>query len=109
MMKPLQRALASLHGLWVGDAFGSHFEFDSVDWERPKRTAKSRILPSAIWTYSDDTQMALSVYETLRRFNQILPDKLAASFGGILTFLAAMVRVLKNSYPIYMMVEIGRY
>lgn len=81
-MKRLERALVALQGLWVGDAFGSHFEFEHVDWHRPRRTFESRQLPPATWRYTDDTQMALSVYETLRDFEAIIPNKLAESFSS---------------------------
>jgi ADP-ribosylglycohydrolase len=77
----LNRALNSLHGLWLGDAFGGHFEFEAVDWDRPKRAALQRRLPNPVWRFTDDTQMALSVYDTLRHDGEIQPDKLASSFA----------------------------
>lgn len=48
---------------------------------RPKRAATQRQLPPATWRYTDDTQMALSIYENLRRFGEINPTKLAESFS----------------------------
>jgi len=80
-MKRLDAALNSLMGIWVGDAFGGHFEFESVDWHRPQRAFQKRDLPSAIWRYTDDTQMALSVYDMLRQHCEIIPNKLAKSFS----------------------------
>jgi len=70
----------SLLGLWVGDAFGGNFEFESVDWYRPKRAFESRELPHGKWRYTDDTQMTLSIYELLKNDEQIDPNKLADSF-----------------------------
>lgn len=74
-MKQIERAFDSLIGLWVGDAFGGHFEFESVDWQRPQRAYKKRSLPPPIWRYTDDTQMALSVLiycDNLMKFDQIV-------------------------------------
>lgn len=79
-MKPIERAYQSLLGVWVGDAFGGHFEFEHVDWERPRRAFEKRDLPPSTWRYTDDTQMALSIYECLKQDNNINPDKLAESF-----------------------------
>lgn len=76
----LAKARLSLEGLSVGDAFGAHFEFESVDWERPKRAFKKRDLPPPVWRYTDDTLMACSIYAILRRHETIDPDKLAQSF-----------------------------
>lgn len=76
----LARARISLEGLSVGDSFGAHFEFESVDWERPKRAFEKRDLPLPIWRYTDDSLMACSIYDTLRQYRNIDPDKLAQSF-----------------------------
>lgn len=80
-MDNLDRAYASLIGLWVGDAFGCEYEFDSYDWFRPKRAEQTRELPPPIWRYTDDTLMALSVYAVLRQFGEVDSSKLAESFG----------------------------
>ena len=80
-MQSLERAYDSLVGLWVGDAFGGHFEFESVDWNRPQRAYETQELPPATWRYTDDTQMAISVYDILRQCGEIQPDKLAESFA----------------------------
>jgi len=79
-MEHIQHALTALQGLWIGDCFGSHFEFEHVDWFRPQRAFASRQLPEGPWRYTDDTQMALSIYETLQTHDTILSDELAASF-----------------------------
>lgn len=79
-MGNLDKAHDSLLGLRVGDAFGSHFEFEHVDWHRPRRAFESRELPDPIWRYTDDTQMASSIYTTLRQYSEIRSNKLAESF-----------------------------
>lgn len=75
----LARARLALEGLSVGDALGGFFEFND-------RFAASflvdRRLPSAPWHYTDDTSMALSIYETLRLHGFIHQDELAISFAG---------------------------
>src|SRR5437764_7320084 len=75
----LRRALMSLDGLSVGDAFGERFI------EHPDEVAESLILtravPDAPWRYTDDTMMALSVVETLRRHGGINQNHLARSFA----------------------------
>ena len=68
----LGRALLSLEGLSVGDAFGSKF------FAPPGR---DRAIPPPIWRYSDDTEMALAVVEALDRHDGINRDELALSFA----------------------------
>jgi ADP-ribosylglycohydrolase len=74
----LQRALLSLDGLSVGDAFGECF------FGNP-RIAEQRIrrreAPPPPWEYTDDTAMALSIVRCLRRRNRIEPDELAKAFA----------------------------
>ena len=69
------RALQSLEGLSVGDAFGETFFF------QPPETIASRQLPPPPWRWTDDTHMALSVVEVLLAHGAIDPDALAARFG----------------------------
>jgi len=74
-----QRALCSLQGLAVGDAFGSLFTwYDESDL--PDQVRERRI-PDDPWEYSDDTMMALSIVENLRDHDGIDQDALAASFA----------------------------
>ena len=40
----------------------------------------TRVLPSGPWPYTDDTEMALSIYEILKECDSIGQDKLAHSF-----------------------------
>ncbi|MEM6284863.1 MAG: ADP-ribosylglycohydrolase family protein, partial [Chloroflexota bacterium] len=74
----LQRARISLEGLSVGDALGGFFEFQTTG----ALLAVARIAPRARpWHYTDDTCMALSIYENLRLHERIDPDALGKSFG----------------------------
>ena len=59
----LARALHSLDGLSVGDAFG---EACLVDTRTLLARLEHRWLPDPPWTFSDDTVMAISVVETWR-------------------------------------------
>ncbi len=76
----LQRARLSLEGLSVADAFGGFFEGG-----RPESLPyhlKTRSLPSRPWHYTDDTNMALSIYSILRQYGEINQDKLGADFAA---------------------------
>src|SRR5436853_3124106 len=73
----LERARLSLDGLSVGDAFGQRFFYaPSVEW-----LIAERALPRPPWPYTDDTEMALAVVETLARRGRIEPDELAVAFA----------------------------
>ena len=75
----LQRARVALEGLSVADALGGFFEFNNpivvANYVRLKKT------PNVEWHYTDDTNMALSIYEILRKHGQIEQDALAQSFA----------------------------
>lgn len=77
MSTPLARARASLEGLSVGDAFGERFFGPPI----VEIMIAERALPAPPWRVTDDTWMALSVYEVLARFGGIDPDALASSFA----------------------------
>ena len=72
----LARAVLSLEGLSVGDAFGERFFSCSVEEMAPQRLA-----PPGLWVYTDDTEMALSVVSALRQSGEIDQDRLARSFA----------------------------
>ncbi|MFF4747438.1 ADP-ribosylglycohydrolase family protein [Streptomyces chengbuensis] len=72
----LDRALASLRGLSVGDALGSQF-FVPSNYPLLKR----RALPSGPWQWTDDTEMACSVVAVLVSHSRIDQDALALSFA----------------------------
>jgi ADP-ribosylglycohydrolase len=60
----LERARCALEGLSVGDAYGQQL-----------------FLTSAPWAFTDDTNMALSIFSILRQHGQIDQDRLAQSFA----------------------------
>lgn len=72
----LERALASLRGLSVGDALGSQY-FLPVNYPLLKR----REVPSGPWQWTDDTEMAASVVAVLVAHHRIDQDVLARSFA----------------------------
>jgi len=74
----LERARQSLIGLSIGDALGGFFEFGRGS---QNHFIKNRKLPNAEWHYTDDTNMALSIYSILRQFGEIKQDELAQSFA----------------------------
>jgi ADP-ribosylglycohydrolase len=75
---PLQRALRSLDGLSVGDAFGERF-FGKPDVVWSRIVAKN--LPQAPWNWTDDTAMARVVVTVLRDHHQLPPNLLAKEFA----------------------------
>jgi ADP-ribosylglycohydrolase len=72
----IDQALACLRGLAVGDAFGAQF---GLPGDHPD--VASRKLPRTPWAWTDDTEMACSVYAVLRRHGRIDQAALAASFA----------------------------
>jgi len=75
MISPFDKALLSLAGLSVGDAFGQCF------FSAPARMIADRELPPGTWRWTDDTHMALSVVEVLRSYGRIHQDALACLFA----------------------------
>ncbi|WP_030750771.1 ADP-ribosylglycohydrolase family protein [Streptomyces sp. NRRL S-31] len=72
----LERAVASLRGLAVGDALGSQF---FVPANHP--LLKRRELPAGPWQWTDDTEMACSVVAVLAVHHRVDQDALARSFA----------------------------
>ncbi|MGI4790639.1 MAG: ADP-ribosylglycohydrolase family protein [Janthinobacterium lividum] len=72
----LARAVLSLEGLSVGDAFGERYFTSGAD-----ELIAARTLASRPWHYTDDTQMALSIVSVLRQHSEIDQDKLATNFS----------------------------
>lgn len=68
----VNRAMISLEGLSVGDAFGEMFFSHSPD---------SRTLPEGPWRWTDDTHMAISIVDVLRKYGRIEQDFLAKAFA----------------------------
>jgi ADP-ribosylglycohydrolase len=75
----LARALRSLEGLSVGDAFGDRF-FTSP--HLVEHLIEQRALPAGIWPFTDDTVMTLSIVDVLAGQGAIECDLLAALFGA---------------------------
>jgi ADP-ribosylglycohydrolase len=74
----LTRAVNSLQGLSVGDAFGEKF---FVHPDVAENLINLRALPSGVWHYTDDTQMALSIVSILQQYQEINQDELARDFA----------------------------
>ncbi|MBZ0286172.1 MAG: ADP-ribosylglycohydrolase family protein, partial [Anaerolineae bacterium] len=68
-----------MEGLSVGDALGGFFEFGQP--HHLSRSLQERKLPNTQWRFTDDTNMALSIYQNLRLYGEIKQDELAASFA----------------------------
>lgn len=77
---PLQRARIALEGLSVGDAFGERFFRDIPVAER--MIAERTLPPETTWFYTDDTEMALSIYYLLKTYGELDQDLLAFEFCG---------------------------
>ena len=75
----LARARVSLEGLSVADACGGFFEGSHPD--KLPYYVKTRQLPPTPWHFTDDTNMALSIYSILRQYGEINQDTLAISFA----------------------------
>jgi len=78
-MLNIEKARLSLEGLSVADALGAFFEFSTSD--RLSQFIVQRQVPKGTWRFTDDTNMALSVYAVLRIHQHIDQDALAASFA----------------------------
>lgn len=74
----LERAVLSLEGLSVGDAFGQCF-FQARD-AFSRQPGRER-LPEPPWHFTDDTEMSLSVVAVLARCGAVDQDQLARSFA----------------------------
>ena len=74
---PRQRALDSLHGLAVGDALGSQFFVPAN-----RAALERRSVPPTPWQWTDDTEMACSVFFELSRSGRIDQDALASTFAS---------------------------
>ncbi|MEU3017732.1 ADP-ribosylglycohydrolase family protein [Nocardiopsis sp. NPDC007018] len=70
------RALGSLSALAVGDAFGSQFFVPDN-----RVFLEERELPPGPWQWTDDTEMAASVYAEVARGGVVDADRLASSFA----------------------------
>jgi len=73
----LERARLSLEGLAIGDAFGEMLAYNCAS----ARKRVERGLVAGPWFHTDDTEMALSIFDVLRRHGRIDPDELALCFA----------------------------
>ncbi|MDZ4767207.1 MAG: ADP-ribosylglycohydrolase family protein [Chloroflexota bacterium] len=73
----LERARVALEGLSVGDALGGWFEMSA-----PTEADRLARLPKGTWQFTDDTNMALSIYAVLRQYWHIDQAALARSFAA---------------------------
>lgn len=73
----LARAREALEGLSVGDAFGECF-FVRIGLTE---MIEQRGLRSAPWRWTDDTAMAISVFEELTHHREIDPDRIALRYA----------------------------
>ncbi len=76
----IARARQSLEGLSVADAHGRLAEFTSPN--ALARRVEARWLPESPWQFTDDTNMALSIYAVLREYGEINQDALVESLVG---------------------------
>jgi ADP-ribosylglycohydrolase len=74
----MSRVLLALDGLSVGDALGQQFFRPG---HRSRLVADGFFSPPATWEYTDDTVMALGIYEVLNDFACVQQDELARVFG----------------------------
>ena len=75
----LKRARLSLDGLSVGDAFGDQF---FVNPQTIIDRVAQRLVSASPWHYTDDTVMALCIYQCLEKDGGIEPDGLAERFAA---------------------------
>jgi ADP-ribosylglycohydrolase len=75
MTMSLDDALLSLEGLSVGDSFGELF------FSLPPMLSALHELPEGPWRWTDDTHMALSIVEVLKKYGRIEQDALANAFA----------------------------
>lgn len=75
----IELARKSLKGISIGDAFGESFfgETDEI-----LRCIQEKRIPPTSWEFTDDTVMAISVYNQLRINNDINQDQLAEDFAS---------------------------
>ena len=73
----VERARLSLEGLAIGDAFG---EMLAYNCELARRRVEHGLM-NGPWFHTDDTEMALSIFEVMERHGRIDPGELALRFA----------------------------
>jgi len=73
----IEQAKKSLKGVSIGDAFGESFlgKQDEI-----LRYIQARKVPETTWEFTDDTVMAIAVYEQLEKKGAIIEGELARAF-----------------------------
>jgi ADP-ribosylglycohydrolase len=79
-MKNIDRAVLSLEGLSVADAFGEQL-LHNAGSARADALMKRQPPPAKRWMWTDDTAMAISVVDELRERGVIEPEQLAQRFA----------------------------
>ena len=74
----IERMMASLDGLSIGDALGEMFAYRLGS--APERLTKSD-LPAGPWCHTDDTEMAISIAAVLKSHGYIHQDALSKRFS----------------------------
>ena len=74
----IELARKSLKGISIGDAFGESF-FGETD--KMLTHIRERKMPKTSWEFTDDTVMAIAVYEQLKNNNDIDQNQLAKKFA----------------------------
>ena len=77
-MTPIERARLALEGVAVGDTFGETFFGDT---DQVIERIEKRELREPPWPYTDDTEMATSIFEMLAERGCIEQDDLALRFA----------------------------
>jgi len=73
----MARARLSLEGLAIGDALGEMLAYNCAN----ARSRADKGFMAGPWWHTDDTEMALGIYEVLNRLGRIDPDELAMRFS----------------------------
>ncbi|MBS1120017.1 MAG: N-formylglutamate deformylase [Deltaproteobacteria bacterium] len=79
-MNPIDRAMVSLEGLSVADAFGEQLQHSGPN-ARVEALSDRRTPKAKRWLWTDDTAMACSIVEMLRARGEIDPGELAQAFA----------------------------
>ena len=74
----IQLAKKSLKGVSIGDAFGESFFGET---NKIVRHLQERKIPETSWEFTDDTVMAIAVFEQLEKHGEINQDELAKLFS----------------------------
>lgn len=80
MQQAIDKALLSLEGLSVGDAFGAALG-EGQSTPQAQEWVERKTLPPGPWHWTDDTAMACSIVEILDEFEEIERDDLAEYFA----------------------------